>query len=43
MLQGIKSKQYASDMNIFQENKDYKIMQPAVLISGTKIVQIKKN
>ena len=46
MLQGIKSKQYAIDvLNIFQENKDYKIMQPAVLISNEnyKIVQIKKN
>ena len=46
LLQGFKSKQYASDVaTIFQENKDFKIVQPAILISNENytIIQIKKN
>lgn len=46
ILQGFKSKQYASDVaTIFQENKDFKIAQPAILISNENytIIQIKKN
>jgi tetratricopeptide (TPR) repeat protein len=46
ILQGIKSKQYATDIaNTLQENKEFKIVQPAIVISSDnyKIIQIKKN
>ena len=46
ILQGIKSKQYATDIaTTLQESKDFKIMQPAIIISSEnyKIIQIKKN
>jgi hypothetical protein len=46
ILQGIKSKQYATDIAItLQESKDFKIAEPAIIISNEdyKVVQIKKN
>jgi tetratricopeptide (TPR) repeat protein len=46
ILQGIKSKQYATEIaNTLKENKEFKIMQPAIVISSDnyKIIQIKKN
>lgn len=46
ILQGIKSKQYATDIAItLQENKEFKIGEPAIIISNEdyKVVQIKKN
>lgn len=46
ILQGIKSKQYATDIAlILQENKEFKIAAPAIIISDEnyKVIQIKKN
>jgi len=46
ILQGIKSKQYANDIAIIlKENKEFKITEPAIIISNEdyKVIQIKKN
>lgn len=46
ILQGIKTKQYAVDIAlILQDNKEFKIVEPAIIISNEnyKIIQIKKN